>query len=139
MIKDEGLKKFTAEVLGMTEEDIAKVTPELEASLLNLGAKAGKYRIVAEVVSSKYCFAGLQRGQKYVLERGQQLNPTESTAPLCLGAIAPLVEKVQVLIDRISHGGDITAHLRGYHCTDPGLDLGGLGGVEFKIRIEEVG
>jgi uncharacterized repeat protein (TIGR04076 family) len=138
MIQDEGLKKHAMEVIGMTEGDVAKVTPELEAALLNLASRIGRYRLVAEVISSKYCFAGLQRGQKYIIERGQQLNPTESTAPLCLGAIAPLVEKAQVLIDRMCHNGNIMAHLRGYRCTDPGLDLEGLGGVEFKVSIEEI-
>jgi uncharacterized repeat protein (TIGR04076 family) len=138
MIQDEELKKLVVEAFGMTEEDMAKVTPELEAELMNLATRAGKYRLVVEVVSSKYCFAGLQRGQRYVIERGQQLNLVESTAPVCLGAIAPLVEKAQVLIDRISHKGDVMAHLRGYRCTDPGLGLEGVGGVEFKIHVEEV-
>lgn len=138
MIKSEELKKLVVEMFGMTEENMAKVTPNLEAELLNLAGKVGRYRLVAEVVSSKYCFAGLQPGQKYVIERGQQLNPKESTAPLCLGAIAPLVEKAQVVIDRMCHNGDIMAHLRGYRCTDPGLNLEGLGGVEFKVSIEEI-
>jgi hypothetical protein len=36
----------------MTEEDMTKVTPELEGELLNAMAKGQKYRLVAEVVSS---------------------------------------------------------------------------------------
>ncbi len=139
MIQNEGLKQVAVGMFGMTEEDMARVTPELEGELLNAMSKAQKYRLVAEVVSSKYCFAGLQVGQRYVVERGQQLNPADSTAPMCLGAIAPLTEKALTLVDRMSHNGDVTAHLRGFRCTDPGLGLGGLGCVEFKIEIEEIG
>jgi uncharacterized repeat protein (TIGR04076 family) len=139
MIQNEGLKGLVTGVFGMPEEDVAKVTPELEGELLNAMSKAQKYRLIAEVVSSKYCFAGLQPGQRYVVERGQQLNPTESTAPMCLGAIGPLAEKAVVLLDRMTHNGDVMAHIRGYRCTDPGLNVEGLGCVEFKVRVEEVG
>jgi uncharacterized repeat protein (TIGR04076 family) len=95
------------------------------------------YRLVAEVVSSKYCFAGLQPGQKFVVDNAAQINTQESTAPMCLGAIAPLVERSHILMDRIYHNGDATAHITGFRCTDPGLDLGGLGTVEFKVRVEK--
>ena len=137
MIKDESLKEMAAEMFGMTEEDMAKVTPEMEEELVNAMGEIGNYRLVAEVVSSKYCFAGLQPGQKFVVENAVQLNPQESTAPMCLGAIQPLVERGMTLLDRIYHKGNITAHISGYRCSDPGLDLGGLGSVEFKVSVEK--
>jgi hypothetical protein len=43
------------------------------------------------------------------------------------------------MLDRISQNGDVTAPLAGFRCVDPGLDLGGLGSVEFQVRIEEIG
>ncbi|MBC2714062.1 MAG: hypothetical protein HF978_02025 [Desulfobacteraceae bacterium] len=137
MIKDEGLKAIAVEMFSMTEEDMAKVTPEMEKATLNATEALDKYRLVAEVVSSKYCYAGLQVGQKYVLDRAVEINAQESTAPLCLGAIQPLFEKSTSLLDRMYQKGDITAFMAGFRCTDPGLELGGLGTVEFKISIEE--
>ncbi len=59
MIKDEGLKAIAVEMCSMPEEDMAKVTPEMEKAILNATESVDKYRLVAEVVSSKYCFAGL--------------------------------------------------------------------------------
>jgi len=137
MIKDEGLKTMASQMFGMTEADMSKVTPEMEQELLNAMASIAGYRLVAEVVSSKYCFAGLQPGQKFVVDNATQINTQESTAPMCLGAIAPLIERAHVLMDRIYHNGDATAHITGFRCTDPGLDLGGLGTVEFKVRVEK--
>ncbi|MBW1699917.1 MAG: hypothetical protein JRH06_13725 [Deltaproteobacteria bacterium] len=138
MIQDEMLKGFLVGQLGMSDEDLAKITPEIEEELRNIGSKAGRYRVVAEVVSSKYCSAGLKPGHKYVIAPGQQINLGESTAPLCLGALAPLGQRMGVYLDRMAHNGDMTASMQGFRCTDPGLGKGGLGTVEFKVYIEEV-
>ena len=137
MIKDEGLKAMAIEMFGMTDEDMEKVTPEMEQELVNAMGEIGNYRLVAEVINSKCCFAGLQPGQKFVIDNAVQINPEESTAPMCLGAIQPLYERGMTLLDRIYHKSDITAHVTGFRCTDPGLDLGGLGTVEFKVRAEK--
>jgi hypothetical protein len=93
MVQDEMLKGFLGGHLGMSEEDMEKITPEQEEELRNVGSKAGKYRVVAEVVNSEYCSAGLKPGQKYVIDPAQMVNMGESTAPLCLGALAPLGQK----------------------------------------------
>jgi len=138
MIQDEGVKEFLVGFHKMTDEDLEKITPEQEEELKNVGLKAGRYRVVAEVVDSKYCSAGLKPGQKYVIDPAQQINLGESTAPLCLGALAPLGYRMEVYMDRMSHNGDMTSSLRGFRCTDPGIGLNGLGIVEFKVSIEEV-
>lgn len=45
-----------------------------------------KHRIVAEVIESRYCAAGLKKGQKFVIEGGA-LVPEKSTAPFCMRAL----------------------------------------------------
>ena len=50
-----------------------KVTPEMEKAILNATEAVDNYRLVAEAV---------------------EINAQESTAPLCLGAIQPLYEKI---------------------------------------------
>ena len=138
MVQDEMLKGFLGGHLGMSDEDMEKITPEQEEELRNVGSKAGRYRVVAEVVKSEYCSAGLKPGQKYVIDPAQQVNMGESTAPLCLGALAPLGHRMEVYLDRMGHHENMTASLRGFRCTDPGFGKGGLGTVEFKVSIEEV-
>ena len=138
MVQDEMLKGFLGGHLGMSDEDMEKITPEQEEELRNVGSKAGKYRVVAEVFNSEYCSAGLKPGQKYVIDPAQQVNMGESTAPLCLGALAPLGQRMEVYLDRMGHHENMTASLRGFRCTDPGFGKGGLGTVEFKVSIEEV-
>jgi uncharacterized repeat protein (TIGR04076 family) len=139
MIKDEMLKGFLAGHLGMSEEDMDKISEEQQEELKTVGAKAGKYRVVAEVISAKYCSAGLKPGQKYVIEPAQMINMEETTAPLCLGAIAPLGHRMEVYLDRMGNSEKVASSLRGYRCTDPGIGLNGLGTVEFKVSIEESG
>jgi hypothetical protein len=137
MIKDEGLRLMAAQMFNMSAEDMDKVTPEMEQELLNAVPIIGNYRLVAEVISSQYCFAGLQPGQKLVVDNATSINAQESSAPLCLGAIEPLIHRAQLLMDRVYHQGDPTAHMSGFRCSDPGLELGGLGGVEFRVRVEK--
>ena len=50
MIQDEMLKDFLGGHLGMSEEDMAKIGTKQEEELKNVGEKAGKYRVVAEVL-----------------------------------------------------------------------------------------
>lgn len=137
-MQDPTIISLARELLQMTDEDMTKVTPGMEREMKNIMAALGKYRLVAEVVHSKYCFAGLQIGQKFVVDLDGKLDAQESTAPLCLGALGSLGEKSRIMMDRISQDGDVTAAIAGFRCVDPGLDLGGLGSVDFKVRIEKV-
>jgi uncharacterized repeat protein (TIGR04076 family) len=136
MIKDEN-KKLARQMLGMSEEDMEKVTPGMEEDFINAMPLMAKYRLVAEVVSSKYCYFGLKPGQKIVLDDTKKINTQESTAPLCLHAIVPFIYNSKQLIDRIYRKADPTARMVGFRCIDPGIELGGLGGVEFKVKVEE--
>ncbi|MBI5118291.1 hypothetical protein HZA56_17580 [Candidatus Poribacteria bacterium] len=135
---DEMLKEFATNVMGMTEEDLAKISPEMGEGLKNAMLNIGRYRIVAEVISSQYCFAGLQPGQKYILQNGPQLNTAESTAPVCVGALPPLAERANLLLDRVYNNVNVTAPMAGFRCHDPGINLGGLGHVQFKVTVEEI-
>lgn len=50
--------------IGMTDEDMAKLTPGQERMLATRPIYS-TYRMVAEVVAAKYCFAGLKPGDVY--------------------------------------------------------------------------
>ncbi len=135
---DEMLRQVAMNVIGMTEEDVAKISPGMEEGFKNVMANSGRYRMVAEVVSSKYCMAGLQPGQKYIVDTGGILSAAESTAPMCMSAIAPLADKVHAFFDRMAINAGVLSPISGFCCSDPGINLGGLGHVEFVVRVEEV-
>ena len=134
-MKDPAMRAVAKNVLGMSDEDIEKVTPEQEREYKNSIENMGKYRLVAEVVKSKYCAAGVQVGQKIVID-GAAINAEETDCPLCVGAIAPLERANAVYMDRCAQGGEMTAPLAGVACIDPGFEAGGLGSVLFDVRVE---
>lgn len=136
-MRDPMVMAFAKDMLGMTDEDIAKVTPEKEQEYKNAMENMAKYRIVAEVVKSKYCTALLEVGQKLVLN-GVQIDADASDCPLCVGAIAPLHGTISVYLDRCMKNRDVDAPVGGMACTDPGMEVGGLGQVLFAVRIEAV-
>ena len=136
-MKDPVIVAFAKDMLGMSDEDIEKVTPEQEQEYKNTLENMGKYRIVAEVAKSKYCAAGLQVGQKIVFS-GVQVDAAASDCPLCVGAIAPLARTLSVFLDRCGQNRDMTTPVGGFACIDPGLEVGGLGTVLFDVRIEPV-
>ena len=136
-MRDPVLTAFAKDMLGMSDEDIARVTPEQELEYKNTMENMAKYRIVAEVAKSKYCAAGLQVGQKLVFN-GVQIDGGASDCPLCVGAIAPLARTLGVYLDRCSRDSDVTAPVGGVACIDPGMDVGGLGTVLFNVRIEPI-
>jgi uncharacterized repeat protein (TIGR04076 family) len=136
-MRDPVLTAFAKDMLGMSDEDIAKVSPEQEQEYKNALENMAKYRIVAEVVKSKYCAAGLQVGQKIVFS-GVQIDKEASDCPLCVGAIAPLARTLAVYLDRCYQNRELTAPTEGVACVDPGMDVGGLGTVLLDVRIEPV-
>jgi len=134
-MKDPVMLAIAKNVLGMSDEDIEKVTPEQEREFKSSIENMAKYRIVAEVVKSRYCAAGLKVGQKIVID-GAAIDKEATDCPLCVGAIAPLERANAVYMDRCAQGRDITAPLGGVACIDPGFEAGGLGSVLFEVRIE---
>jgi uncharacterized repeat protein (TIGR04076 family) len=136
-MKDPGMIAVARNVLGISDEDIEKVTPEQEQEFKNTLENMGKYQLVAEVVKSRYCAAGLQVGQKIVI-KGAAIDSEATDCPLCVGAIAPLQRANAVYMEGCGQGRDMTAPLGGFACIDPGLDAGGLGSVVFEARIEPV-
>ena len=136
-MKDPGMIAVAKNVLGMSDEDIERIPPEQEQEFKNSLENMGKYQLVAEVVKSKYCAAGLKVGQKMVV-KGAAIDPEATDCPLCVGAIDGLVRANAIYLDRCGRGRDVAAPLGGFACIDPGLDAGGLGSVLFAARIEPV-
>jgi uncharacterized repeat protein (TIGR04076 family) len=135
---DEATKALLKQAIGITDEDLAKVQRNTEKVFSNV-AQAMQYKVVAEVASSKYCFAGIKVGDKIVFS--PFLNPQETTCTLCPRALLPVFVALSSFWERGIEGVDLndSAFGRVANCLDPGLEYGGLGHVTFKLYAEKVG
>ena len=128
--------KLLKDTIQISDADVARLSPGIQGLLDSMEERA-KYKIVAEVVSSNYCMRKLLEGQKYVFVRGE-LDPQETTAPFCLGALAPLAPVMRLISDRFAIGSpDLTPVFNTAECTDMGIDNGGLGKVKFRVTVEK--
>ncbi|MBI4775773.1 MAG: hypothetical protein HY788_16640 [Deltaproteobacteria bacterium] len=139
-MKEDSVKQILKQVVNITDEDweTFKVgSPGVYKFWTRIGDVANK-QIVAEVVESKYCAAGLKVGQQIVI-RGGALVPDKSTAPLCMRALGPLTGFVNTILEMVVAGEDPNDRVfMTAECLDPGLEAGGLGKVKFKVRVEPV-
>ncbi|MBI2916852.1 MAG: hypothetical protein HYY01_02575 [Chloroflexi bacterium] len=100
----------------------------------NFAGKFREYKMVAEVVQSRGCALHLKAGDKLVLTSDGLLLADESTAALCLWALAPLVPWNYMVYDRLIEGQDPTEFgLDRVRCLDVGLECGGWGEVLMKV------
>ena len=141
---DEIAKNVLKNVVGVTDEDMAKVPRNIEKIFANAAKTMGN-KLIAEVTSSKYCFAQIKVGDKIVFD--PFLNAKESTCPLCPRSLIPVLISVQQAwertlelysknIDDLDEINDsIFAGIAG--CLDPGLEGGGIGHVNFKLYSEK--
>jgi uncharacterized repeat protein (TIGR04076 family) len=136
-MKDPMLIAYAKDVLEVTDADLAKITPQQEQEFKNAFENMMKYQLVAEVTKAKYCAAGLKVGQKIIIT-GSRIDTGASDCPLCPGLLGALAGKTQVYLDRCSNNNDLMAPMGAIACVDPGLDAGGLGSVNMKVRIEPI-
>ncbi len=137
---DEISRQITKQAIGITDEDLAKLSPGMKKMLTDLPDKM-KWKVIAEVTESKYCFAGLKPGDKFVFNF-PVLNVGESTAAPCMEAIAPLANHIRAMIDRVAEGGDPNESIfatQQVSCMDVGVEHGGLGRVMFRVYGEKAG
>jgi len=123
--------------LDITDEDLDNVSPGY-SKMLSGASELMTWNIVAEVTDSEYCMHKCKVGDKLVFS-GHAVDPVKSTCPLCLGALAPLIDRVHILWDRIFDGRDPNeSWVRYSQCYDAGLIHGGLGRVIFKVYAEKI-
>jgi len=135
---DEMSRKIVKDAIGITDKDLDRLSPGMKKLLSNLPDKM-RWKIIAEVTESKYCFAGLKPGDKFVFNF-PVLNVAESTATPCMEAIAPLANQIRAMVDNVADGRDPNESVfasQQVSCWDVGVDHGGLGKVMFKVYAEK--
>jgi uncharacterized repeat protein (TIGR04076 family) len=135
MISDE-IRNYLKSQTGISDKELDSMAPgyvKLYSEMTDLM----KWKIIAEVTESEFCSYGCKVGDKLVFS-GHLVNSDESTCPLCMGALVPLIERIHIMWDRIIDGRDPNdLWLRTSRCVDPGLKHGGLGRVFFKVYAEK--
>lgn len=138
----EQAKQMLKQVVGISDEDFKTyISFTNNRKIVEHGPDLMKYKIIAEVINSKYCTAGLKPGQKYSFSVLPAMLLTQETdCPLCLRALGPIANLVVGFWDRITEGVDPNQGM--WHiaeCLDPGIDRGGLGHVVFKVYAQKIG
>ena len=138
MTTEKEIREMLKGALGMTDEELDKIAPDRRKMLVTVPAYMG-YKLVAECISSEHCFAQIKVGDKLVFDLNV-LSKDESTAPACIGALAPLMESIHIMWDRMAEGVDPNGLIfRTVSCFDPGLEHGGVGNVVFKLTAVKPG
>jgi hypothetical protein len=115
---------------------------DAEVEALLAGSKTffdncARYQVVAEIVEASRCMAGVEVGQRYVIQ-GARIDPAQTTGPLCIFLVSMLVQRVAVAFDRFAREGEMALTLSGAQCTDPGPAVGGFGGVKARLWLEPI-
>ena len=126
---------------GLDDEAIAKLHPGME-KLFGVIDKITQVQIVAEVMKSENCFAGVRVGDKLVFD--PNLNPEKSTGVMCPKAMLPVLVQIAAIWEMEVEWADARKEKlpeivwRNVRCLDPGLEDGGVGGVVYRIRLEKM-
>ena len=137
----EETKQFMKQHHGITDEDFARhISYPANRKMVLHKKEMDKYKIIAEVIESKYCGAGIKVGQKYVFKSiPNMLLVDESDCPLCIKALGPVSELMHGFWDRIMEGLDPNEGMWQYaRCLDMGIKYGGLGSVVFKVYAQKI-
>ena len=135
---DEATREMTKSMIGITDEELDKLSPGMQRMLENSVALMS-YKIVAEVVEAQNCFAFYKPGDKLVFN-ATMLNKDETTAAnICTDAIMPLNTAIRAMLSAIVNGEDPNKYIFNHvQCIDTGAMHGGLGRVLFKVYVEQV-
>jgi hypothetical protein len=126
---------------GHTDEAIAKLHPGMEKFFKQI-PKLMEYQTIAEVIKSEHCSAQVTVGDKLVFD--PYLNPQKSTGVMCPKALLPVLLQINSIWEM---GAEWAASgkkdlpeivFRTVRCLDVGDDVGGLGGVVYRIHQEKI-
>jgi hypothetical protein len=106
--------------------------------LFENAAKGSRYRLVAEVVSSKGCHSGHRVGQRIVFDSAGNLLTAESPKRVCTFLMPNLTVLINAFFENLMNGRDpnqVMFNRTG--CFDVGPLCGGWGHVQVEMRAEE--
>jgi hypothetical protein len=126
---------------GMSDAEVAKLHSGME-KLFNQISKTAQYQTLAEVIKSDRCFAQVKVGDKLIFD--PFLNVQKSSGAMCPKALLPVLMQINAIWEMAPEWADsgretppeiIFRHVR---CLDPGLEDGGIGGVVYRLNLENL-
>jgi uncharacterized repeat protein (TIGR04076 family) len=135
------IKKMLQDSVGISNEDFDTFMSFPNAGkILENQEEHKKYHLVAEVIESKYCSAGLKPGQKYIISMVPAVILTEeSDCPFCIRAISPIGNLIvgfwKAIPNEIKGGQSFEQII---DCLDLGIAKGGLGHVRFRVYAQKI-
>jgi hypothetical protein len=134
-------KEMVKGATGLSDEAIDKLHLGMEKLFKNV-PKIMQYQTVAEVIKSENCFAQVKEGDKLVFD--PFLNTEKSTGVMCPRALLPIMVQIngiwEVVAEWAESGKEDLPEVvfRNVRCLDPGFEVGGVGGVSYRIRVEKM-
>ncbi|UCF83309.1 MAG: hypothetical protein JSV50_19370 [Desulfobacteraceae bacterium] len=102
-----------------------------------LGKAAPLFSIEAEVVKSRHCNSGHEKGQKFVMDIDGNFITKLCPKKMCVYLISQLTIPVALINERLSEGHDPNDfHFMKYvRCPDVGVECLGYGEVMLKVQV----
>jgi uncharacterized repeat protein (TIGR04076 family) len=135
---DETIKRY-GERVGYTDSDVEKFREggHRIRHIERISEAAPLYSIEAEVVESRHCNTGHERGQKFVLDVDGNFITKLCPKRMCVYLVSQLTVPVACINERLSEGHDPNDFhfMRYVRCPDVGVDCLGYGEVTLKVEV----
>lgn len=137
-MEKEAIIEIIRKRLALEGEELAAVleNPKYQR-LFEHAAKGSRYRLVAEVVSSKGCHSGHTEGQRIVFDSAGNLLTRNCPDRICAFLMPNLTVLVNAFFENLMNGRDpneVMFNRTG--CFDVGPLCGGWGHVQVEMRAE---
>ena len=135
------LAQMAMATTGHTEEAVGKLHAGFEKMFRNV-PKTMQSQVIAEVVKSEHCFAGVKVGDKLVFD--PFLNTQKSSGVMCPRGLLPVLVQMNAVWEMVFEWAESGKEelpemvFRNVRCLDPGFEDGGIGGVVYRIRAEKM-
>jgi len=124
--------------LGLDESEFKTIDQNPKyRRLFENAVEASKYRLVAEVIESKGCHSGHEKGQKIFFDSSGNLLTREAPERVCAFLMPNLVLIINAFFENLTNGRDpneVMFNRTG--CFDVGHVCGGWGHVVLEVRAE---
>ena len=135
---EEIIKKYGQRV-GYSESEIEKFQEggHRIRHVKRLAKAAPLFSIEAEVMNTRHCNSGHEKGQKFVMDVDGNFVTKLCPKKMCVYLISQLTIPVALINERLSEGHDPNAfHFMKYvRCLDAGVECLGYGEVTLKVQV----
>ena len=135
---EEIIKKYGQRV-GYSESEIEKFQEggHRIRHVKRLAKTAPLFSIEAEVMNTRHCNSGHEKGQKFVMDVDGNFVTKLCPKKMCVYLISQLTIPVALINERLSEGHDPNAfHFMKYvRCLDAGVECLGYGEVTLKVQV----